>query len=261
MPMLETLLTPENLVALLTLTLLEIVLGIDNVIFIAIITGRLPEHQQARGRSIGIGLAVVTRVLLLLSLSWIMRLTEPLFTIFGHGLSGRDLILLGGGAFLIAKATHEIHNKLEAAEHTTGAHAVRETPAFWSVIAQILIIDVVFSLDSVITAIGISGVIPVMVVAIIAAAVVMVVFAGVISRFVERHPTMKMLALSFLILIGTLLVVEGWNHELAESYSLKNYAYFAMFFSVLVELLNMRMRAAAKPVELHNTPHAEDVEK
>ena len=258
---LGALMTPENAVALLTLALLEIVLGIDNVIFIAIITARLPESQQARARSLGIGLAVLMRILLLLSISWVMGLTEPIVTIFGHDLSGRDLILLTGGAFLIGKSTHEIHNKLEADEHTTGAHAVRTAPAFWSIIAQILIIDVVFSLDSVITAIGISDEILIMVIAIVIAAVVMVIFAGAISRFVERHPTMKMLALAFLILIGTLLVIEGWNHELAENYNLKNYAYFAMFFSVMVELLNMRVRAASKPVELHNTPHAEDIEE
>jgi predicted tellurium resistance membrane protein TerC len=243
----------ENLVAFLTLAALEIVLGIDNVIFIAILAGRLPENERARARQLGIGLAVITRILLLLSISYIMRLTTPLFTIFDNGLSGRDLILLGGGLFLIAKSTHEIHDKLEAVE---GTHAPEKAAAsLVAVVAQVMLIDVVFSLDSVITAIGISGNLPIMIAAIVVAAVVMVFFAGRISDFVEKHPTMKVLALAFLILIGALLVIEGWNQEAAEELHLKSYAYFAMAFSVVIELINLRVRKRGEPVQLHNQPH------
>ena len=243
----------ENIVALLTLTALEIVLGIDNVIFIAILAGKLPVDQQATARRLGIGLAVGTRILLLLSISWIMRLTEPVFSIFGNGLSGRDLILLIGGLFLIGKSTREIHDKLEAAET---AHGVRKAvTTLTAVVLQILLIDVVFSLDSVITAIGISGHLPVMITAILIAAGVMIFFAGRISDFVEKHPTMKILALAFLILIGSLLVIEGWNPEAAHDLQLKNYAYFAMAFSVLIELVNIRVRKSPAPVQLHNRPH------
>lgn len=242
----------ENIVALLTLTALEIVLGIDNVIFIAILAAKLPVDQQATARRLGIGLAVGTRILLLLSISWIMRLTEPLFTIFGNGLSGRDLILLVGGLFLIGKSTREIHEKLEAAET---AHEVRRAvTTLTAVILQVILIDVVFSLDSVITAIGISGNLPIMITAILIAAGVMIFFAGRISEFVEKHPTMKILALAFLILIGSLLVIEGWNPEAAHELSLKNYAYFAMAFSVGIELINIRVRKSPEPVHLHNRP-------
>ncbi len=245
-----SLFTLDNLTALGILLVLEIVLGIDNIIFIAILSSKLPPEQQARARTIGITLAVVTRLLLLLSVTWIMRLTEPLFTIAGHAFSGRDLILLGGGLFLIAKSTHEIHEKVEAQEHER--HAVqRATMA--AVIAQIVLVDIVFSLDSVITAVGISGELIVMVPAVIVAAIVMLVFAGPVADFVERHPSMKILALSFLILIGSLLVIEGWNPEIVHTYHLKNYAYFAMAFSFLVELINMRLRKPA-PIKLHNEP-------
>ena len=243
----------ENLVALLTLLMLEIVLGIDNVIFIAILSGKLPKSQQARARSTGISLAVITRILLLLSISWIMRLTEPLFAIAGNGISGRDLILLVGGLFLIGKSTFEIHEKLESTEHTSGAVVAA---SFASVIVQIILVDIIFSLDSVITAVGISGNLWVMVTAVVIAAGVMLFFAGSISSFVERHPTMKILALAFLILIGFLLLLEGWLHEDVAELHLKNYAYFAMAFSFAVELINLRMRKSHDPVALKNSPPA-----
>lgn len=242
----------ESIVALLTLTVLEIVLGIDNVIFIAILAARLPVDEQARARTLGIGLAVITRILLLLSITWVMGLTEPLFAPFGHEISGRDLILLAGGLFLIGKSTNEIHDKLEAQEH--GGHATRQATSLVSVVAQVMLIDVVFSLDSVITAVGISDQLWVMITAIIIAAGMMIFFAGRISNFVEEHPTMKILALAFLILIGALLVIEGWDQEAAEGLQLKNYAYFAMAFSVVIELINMRVRKQGQPVHLHNTP-------
>ena len=241
----------ETLIALATLTALEIVLGIDNVIFIAILSAKLPVEQQDRARLTGIALAVITRILLLFSITWIMRLTAPLFTIFGNEISGRDLILLLGGLFLIGKSTFEIHEKLEAEEHERAAQ-VRAT--FVSVVAQIVIIDIVFSLDSVITAVGISGNLWVMVPAVLIAAVVMLVFSGPIARFVERHPTFKILALAFLILIGALLVIEGWNPEVVHNYHLRNYIYFAMAFSVIIELINMRLRKTEQPVHLHNQP-------
>ncbi|MCA9937645.1 MAG: TerC family protein [Anaerolineales bacterium] len=243
--------TAQNLVALLTLTALEIVLGIDNVIFIAIIAGKLPAPEQGRARQIGIGMAVVTRILLLLSITWVMGLTADLFAIAGKGFSGRDLILLVGGAFLIGKSTYEIHEKLESLEEP--ATTARQAVSLWGVVAQIMIIDVVFSLDSVITAVGISGNLAVMIPAILIAAIIMMTFAGTVSHFVEAHPTMKILALSFLILIGTLLVIEGWSPELAHELHLKNYAYFAMAFSFAVELVNMRVRKASAPIKLRRS--------
>ncbi|MCA9957729.1 MAG: TerC family protein [Anaerolineales bacterium] len=245
--------TTENLIAFLSLTALEIVLGIDNVIFVAILSAKLPPEQQDLGRRLGIGLAVVSRIILLLAISWIMRLTEPLLTLFGNSISGRDLILLVGGLFLIGKSTFEIHEKLETAEH--GHNVKAKVVTLGAVIAQVIVIDVVFSLDSVITAVGISGVLAVMIPAIIIAATLMLFASGAISRFVEKHPTMKMLALAFLILIGAMLVIEGWNAEAAHDLHLKNYAYFAMAFSFGIELLNMRLRTKApQPVKLHNQP-------
>jgi len=243
----------ENLVALLTLTALEIVLGVDNVIFIALLTGRLPEHRRARARSLGIGLAVVSRIALLLSIAWVMRLTQPLLTlpVIDHALSGRDLILLVGGAFLIGKSTKEIHAKLEERESDLLGHRPRAAASFVNVLVQIMLVDVIFSLDSVITAVGIADALWVMITAIMISAVIMVAFAGRISRFVEHHPTMKILALAFLILIGTLLVIEGWDAERAHDMHLKNYAYFAMAFSFLVELINIRLRPSRDPVVLH----------
>lgn len=255
---LSVLFSTENLIALLTLLALEIVLGIDNVIFIAILSGKLPESQQATARTTGIALAVIMRILLLLSISWIMTLTEPLISFLNFEVSGRDLILLIGGLFLIGKSTYEIHEKLEVHEDHAGAAKV--AVSFASVIVQIVLIDMVFSLDSVITAVGISSEIVIMMIAVIAAAVVMLVFAGRISRFVEEHPTMKILALAFLILIGFILVIEGLNPELAHELHIKNYAYFAMAFSILIEVINMRYRRSQRakhermPVKI-NQPH------
>lgn len=248
----EQLFAFDSLVALLTLLALEIVLGIDNVIFIAILSSKLPVDQQARARTTGISLAVITRILLLFGITWIMTLQQPLFSLFNNALSGRDLILLVGGLFLIGKSTYEIHEKLEAAEHSKTVKAIS---TFTAVIIQIVLVDIVFSLDSVITAVGISNHIEIMVTAVVIAAGVMLTFAGAISGFVERHPTMKVLALSFLILIGSMLVIEGWNAEAAHEMHLKNYAYFAMAFSFIVEMINLRMRKpATEPVHLHNQP-------
>lgn len=247
--------TAENMVAFVTLLALEIILGIDNVIFIAILTGKLPENQRDRARKLGISLAVISRIVLLLGISWIIQLTQPVVTIFSNPLSGRDLILLGGGLFLIAKSTFEIHEKLEAEEHIEDS-ATKKATSFMAVIFQILLIDVVFSLDSVITAVGLSGNLIIMITAIILAAVVMVVASGAISTFVENHPTMKILALSFLILIGAMLVIEGWSAEATHDLHLRNYVYFAMFFSFTVELVNMRFRKESNvPVKFLNQPH------
>ena len=239
--------TTQNIVAFLTLAALEIVLGIDNVIFIAILSGKLPSAQQGRARSLGIGLAVGTRILLLLGITWVMQLTTPLI----WGLSGRDLILIIGGLFLIGKSTYEIHEKLESSEHTQ--LGVPRTISFSGVLAQIILVDIIFSLDSVITAVGISGNLWVMVPAVLVAAAAMLFFAGGISGYVERHPTMKILALAFLILIGTMLVIEGLLPDVAHEYHIKNYAYVAMAFSFIVELINIRVRGS-QPVHLHNQP-------
>ncbi len=235
-----------GLISLATLVALEVVLGIDNVIFIAILAGRLPKSEQARARKLGIAMAVISRILLLLSISWVMRLTEPLFTIGSWPLSGKSLILLGGGLFLIAKSTYEIHDKLEGAEES---HApVGGKAALTAVILQIMVVDIVFSLDSVITAVGMTSHIPIMIVAVMVAAVMMLVFSGPISDFVHRHPTMKMLALSFLILIGVMLVAEAFGQHVD-----KGYIYFAMAFSLGVEFINMRLRPKAEPVDLRRS--------
>ncbi len=237
---------PNAWVGLLTLTVLEIVLGIDNIIFISILAGKLPREQQPRARRLGLLGAFGTRLVLLFSLAWIVRLTRPLFAVFGHGVSGRDLILLGGGLFLLAKATFEIHSKLEGEEHGAGG-ARRARASFVAVIVQIMLIDMVFSLDSVITAVGMAEHISIMVAANVIALGIMLSAAGVISGFVDRHPTIKMLALAFLLLIGTNLVAEGVGFHIP-----KGYTYFAMAFSVLVEMLNLRLRRAAQPpVKLH----------
>jgi predicted tellurium resistance membrane protein TerC len=232
----------EWLVALITLTVLEIVLGIDNIVFISILAGKLPADQQKRARLVGLSLAMITRVLLLLSLTWLARLTAPLFGLLGHDFSGRDLILLGGGLFLLAKATFEIHDKLEGDE---GHENIRGRAKFWSVITQIILLDIVFSLDSVITAIGMANEIWVMVTAVVVAVGVMLFASGPISDFVDQHPTVKMLALSFLLLIGFSLVAEGLGQHIS-----KGYVYFAMGFSVFVEALNLRVRRKSKPVHL-----------
>jgi predicted tellurium resistance membrane protein TerC len=244
-------LDPEIWIALATLTALEIVLGIDNVVFISILAGKLPPDQQAKARRVGLGLAMFMRIALLLSLSWIIRLTAPLFSVLGQEISGRDLILLLGGLFLLAKSTHEIHGKLEGEE---GHASTRVHATFGSVIVQILLLDIVFSLDSVITAVGMVDTIGVMVAAVVIAVGFMLVFAGPISSFVERHPTMKMLALSFLLLIGMALVAEAFDQHIP-----KGYLYFAMAFSLLVEILNLRLRRTTDKVKLHS-PYAEPPE-
>ncbi len=233
---------PQAWIALLTLTALEIVLGIDNIIFISILAGKLPLDQQKKARTVGLGLAMLTRIALLFSISWIMRLTADLFQVFGKGISGRDMILIVGGLFLLAKSTHEIHNKLEGEEDQSGTRA---TASFASVIIQILLLDIVFSLDSVITAVGMVDHLSIMIIAVVVAVGVKIVSAGVISDFVHRHPTVKMLALSFLLLIGVMLVAEGFDQHIP-----KGYIYFAMAFSVLVEMLNLKLRGKSKPVEL-----------
>jgi len=237
---------PNAWLALATLTALEIVLGVDNIIFISILCGRLPEHQRARARTIGLAFAMLTRIGLLFTLSWLMTLTAPLFAIFSHEISGRDLILIGGGLFLLWKSVHEIHNSLEGTDDAGPGTATAVTTTFGAVIAQIAVIDIVFSLDSVITAVGMVDELSIMVIAIVIAVGVMLVAAGPIGAFVDRHPTIKMLALSFLILVGVALIGEGWGFHIP-----KGYIYFAMAFSVAVEVLNLRMRAKRKPVELH----------
>jgi predicted tellurium resistance membrane protein TerC len=228
--------TSENLVALLTLTVLEVVLGIDNIIFISILAGKLPEAQRQRARLLGLTLALAGRLALLLGITWVMKLTADLFTLFEAGISGKDLVLIFGGLFLLAKSTHEIHSKLE---HAPDQRQVTAT-SFASVIIQILLVDMVFSLDSVITAVGMVSEIAVMIAAVIVAIIVMMVFAGAIGRFVERHPAIKMLALAFLIMIGVMLVAEGFGQKIN-----KGYVYFAMAFSLVVELLNMKTRKNA----------------
>lgn len=246
--------TVEALLAFLTLLALEVVLGIDNIIFISILSDKLPAHEQDRARNLGIGLAVATRILLLLSISWVISLDSA--EVF-WGLTGKDLVLIIGGAFLIAKSTYEIHEKLEAHEKTD-ERKEKAAVTMTAVVVQIVLIDIVFSLDSVITAVGITDILTVMITAIVIAAGVMVLAAAQVSAFVKRHPTLKILALALLILIGTLLVVEGWSSELAHDLHLKNYAYFAMAFSFLVELLNIQLRRqTADPVELHNQPKLE----
>lgn len=245
--------TTQNFIAFLTLLALEIVLGIDNVIFVAILSAKLPPEQRDFGRKLGIGLAVITRVLLLLGISWVMGLTKPLITLFSHGLTGRDLILLIGGLFLIGKSTVEIHEKLEVEEHVEG-QGKKTAVSLTSVIVQIILLDIVFSLDSVITAVGISGVLAVMIPAVLIASAVMLFASSAISTFVEKHPSFKILALSFLILIGVLLVIEGWNPEVAHELHIKNYAYFAMAFSVMVDFLQLQLKKQKNPVKLHNSP-------
>jgi predicted tellurium resistance membrane protein TerC len=234
--------SPDAWIALATLTVLEIVLGIDNIVFISILSGKLPAHQQARARTVGLLLAMGTRILLLFSIAWIVRLTAPWITVLGQEISGRDLILLAGGLFLLGKATHEIHDKLEGEE---GHADARAGVTFAGVIAQILVLDVVFSLDSVITAVGMADDLAVMVIAVVAAIGVMLFAAGPIASFVERHPTVKILALSFLLLIGMSLVAEAFDVHIP-----KGYIYFAMGFSVFVEAINLRVRSRTTPVQL-----------
>jgi predicted tellurium resistance membrane protein TerC len=239
----EWLSDPQAWAALATLTALEIVLGIDNIIFISILVGRLPAHQREKARVLGLALAMLTRLGLLLSLVWVMSLNKPLFSVLNQGLSGRDLILILGGLFLLVKSTSEIHTSLEGAEET---HQHRAVASFGGVLTQIAIIDIVFSLDSVITAVGLAQQIAVMAIAIVISVAVMMFAARAISDFVDAHPTIKMLALSFLILVGTALIAEGLDFHVP-----RGYIYFAMAFSVAVEMLNLRMRRRAAPVKLH----------
>ena len=234
---------PNALVGLLTLSLLEIVLNIDNIIFITILAGKLPRAQQARARQWGLSLALITRVLFLLSIAWVMRLTAPLFGVWGHEISGRDLILIVGGLFLIGKATHEIHSKLEGAD---AGPAVSLKASLRGVVLQIMIVDIVFSVDSVVTAVGMVPQVSVMIIANVIALLVMMAAAGTIGDFVERHPTIKMLALAFLVMIGGNLFIEGFGYHVP-----KGYTYVAMAFSVLVEALNIKLRAKTAPVHLH----------
>ena len=241
----DAFLTADGLVALLTLTFLEVVLGVDNVIFISILTSRLPAEQQQRGRTLGLAGAMGMRILLLLSITWIIRLTQPLFTFWGHGYSGRDLILISGGLFLLWKATMEIHERLEGEE----AHGTTKVaPSFGAVIGQIMLLDIIFSLDSVITAVGMANDISIMVAAVVIAVAIMMFSAKPISEFVSRHPTVKVLALSFLLMIGLTLIADGVGFHIP-----KGYIYFAMGFSIFVETINLRVRPVhATPVKLHD---------
>jgi predicted tellurium resistance membrane protein TerC len=239
----DAFLSSEGLLALLTLTFLEVILGVDNVIFISILSGKLPHDQQPRARRIGLLAAMLMRILLLLSIAWIIRLTAPFFTVLGRGISGRDLILIGGGLFLLAKATMEIHDRLEGEEDHQSARAA---PSFIAVIVQIMLLDIVFSLDSVITAVGMADEVSIMVAAVVLAVGIMMFAAEPISGFVNRHPTVKVLALSFLLLIGVSLIGDGLGVHVP-----KGYIYFAMGFSVFVEMINLRVRRVGPAVKLH----------
>ncbi len=241
---------PQAWIALATLTALEIVLGIDNIIFISILTGKLPVHQRGKAQTIGLALAMLTRILLLFSLTWLMRLTAPLFSVLENEISGRDLILIIGGLFLLGQNTFEIHDKLEGeAGHSSG----RTAASFSSVIVQIMFLDIIFSLDSVITAIGMANQLIIMVLAVVIAVIFMMMSAGRVSCFIERHPAIKVLALSFLLLIGVALIADGLDSHIP-----KGYIYFAMAFSVFVEMLNIRVRRRAVPVKLHQSYVEED---
>ena len=240
---------PQAWIAFATLTALEIVLGVDNVVFISILAGKLPAEQREKARKLGLGLAMFVRILLLMSIAWVVRLTAPLFTVLTQEISGRDIILLIGGLFLLAKSTHEMHGQLEGEE---GHSSNRVAASFTSVIIQILLLDIIFSLDSVITAVGMADDIGVMISAVIVAVGFMLVFSGAVSRFVDKHPTIKMLALSFLVLIGVSLVAESLDFHIP-----KGYIYFAMAFSLFVEVLNIKLRRSRQaPVHLHSAYHA-----
>jgi len=246
----DAFLSSEGLLALLTLTFLEVILGVDNVIFISILSGKLPQGQQLRARRAGLVAAMVMRIGLLLSIAWIIRLTASLFTVMGRGISGRDLILISGGLFLIGKATVEIHDRLEGEE---GHGSTRAAPSFMAVIVQIMLLDIVFSLDSVITAVGMAEDIRIMVAAVVLAVGIMMFSAEPISGFVNRHPTVKVLALSFLLLIGVSLIGDGLGMHIP-----KGYIYFAMGFSVFVEMINLRLRNIGRPVKLHQSYVADE---
>jgi predicted tellurium resistance membrane protein TerC len=249
----DAIFSPDALIALVTLTVLEVVLGIDNVIFISILAGKLPKNQQEKARRTGLLAAMGMRIVLLMSIAWIVRLTAPLFTVVGQEISGRDLILLVGGLFLLFKATREIHDKLEGAD---GHVTARVAPTFGAVITQIMLLDIVFSLDSVITAVGMADELWVMVTAVIIAVGIMMFAARPVSEFVEAHPTVKVLALSFLLLIGMSLIAEGFDVHVP-----KGYIYFAMGFSVFVEMINLRMAKKGKAVKLHDAYHTSVAEE
>ncbi len=240
----EIFLRPESWIALLTLTFLEVVLGIDNIIFISLVTNRLPENKQRVIRNIGLILAMVFRSLLLLTISFFIKLTNPLFTVFEIGISIRDLILIAGGAFLIFKSVSEIHHKMEGVDHSVKV-SVKNTA--FTVLVQIVLLDLIFSFDSILTAIGLTNQIPLMIVAIVISIGIMMIFAGSVSRFINKHPTLQVLALAFLILIGFMLIIDGFHNHVP-----KGYIYFAVFFSLLVEMINMRIMKNAKPVRLHH---------
>ncbi|UXX80009.1 TerC family protein [Reichenbachiella carrageenanivorans] len=240
----DTLLTAESLIALLTLTFLEIVLGVDNIIFISIVSNKLPQEQQAKARNIGLLCALVFRIGLLFGITWIISFSEPLFTILGHAFSGRDLILAGGGLFLIAKSTVEINHKMEVMEHKEAAGKV--TATIGGVIAQIIMLDIIFSFDSILTAVGLTSQLTIMIIAVVIAMFIMMTFAGKISAFIAKNPSLEVLALSFLILIGFMLTVEAMGHHVP-----KGYIYFAVFFSLIVEMLNIRIRKGRQKIKLN----------
>ena len=252
--MMELLVSPDAWIAFLTLTMLELILGIDNIVFITILVDKLPAHQRDTARRLGLGAAMFMRIGLLFVLSWIIGLKEPWFSILGHGISGRDLVLILGGLFLLWKATMEIHELLEGQE---GHASAKVAPTFAAVIVQIMLIDIVFSLDSIITAVGMVDHIEVMIAAVVASVTLMMLFAGPIGRFISARPTIKMLALSFLFLIGAVLIAGGFDHDVP-----KGYIYFAMAFSIVVEMLNIKLRKrAAEPVHLHQRYVSEDQSK
>ena len=250
----DVLLSGEGLVALLTLTFLEIVLGVDNIIFISIVSNKLPAHQQAKARNIGLALAMIFRVALLLGITWIIGFTEPLFTVFEHGVSGRDLILAAGGLFLLAKSTSEIHHKIEGEDHTEESSAKKAS--LGAILVQIVLLDMVFSFDSILTAVGLTEEVIIMIIAVVISIGIMMIFAGAISRFINNHPTLQILALSFLILIGFMLIVEALHYEVP-----KGYIYFAVGFSLLVEVLNMRFRKSRNPVQLRGQRNVDSAAK
>jgi predicted tellurium resistance membrane protein TerC len=243
----ELLTNPEIWIALLTLTALEIVLGIDNIVFISILANKLPEDQRDNARRVGILAAMGMRILLLLAISWVVGLTEPIFEVLGHEFSGRDLILNGGGIFLVGKATWEIHRRMEGDDHDRNTGKVT---SFWSVIAQIMVLDIIFSLDSVITAVGMTSYVGVMIAAVIISVIVMLIASGYISRLIDEHPTLKMLALAFLLLIGVVLVADGFGQHID-----KGYIYAAMGFAIFVEALNIRRTSKNEPLKMHDPYH------
>ncbi len=247
--MTELIFKPEAWLSLITLTLMEIVLGIDNVIFISLVSGKLNRKEQNKARKIGLFLALFIRIILLSVISYIVRsMTDPVLHLFDHGVSWRDIILLAGGMFLIYKSTLEMFELLEADGEELSKNVM---PKFWNVVFQVILIDIVFSFDSIITAVGLAQELPIMILAVVISMFIMLFFSGIISDFVNKHPSIKLLALAFLVVIGVMLLVEGWNREISENYNLKSYVYFAMAFSVMVEMLNMRLRKKkTKPVEL-----------